>query len=94
MQIPRINKLDETHQQHTLEEKHVSVVTDEGECTLVKDNKNQRFPPTRGHHNVFSCDQKIGMAKYSKRQTPPEQGVRRNQSNMWIELRRPRNLVI
>ena len=28
MQIPRINKLDETHQQHTLKEKHVSVVTD------------------------------------------------------------------
>ena len=52
MQIPWITKLDETHQQHTLEEKHVSVVTDAGECTLVKDNKNQRFPPTGEDHNV------------------------------------------
>ena len=43
---------------------------------------------------LFFYDQEIGNAEYAKRQGPPEQGVRRNQSNMWIELRRPRNLVI
>ena len=43
---------------------------------------------------LFIYDQEIGNAEYAKRQGPPEQGVRRNQSNMWIELRRPRNLVI
>ena len=43
---------------------------------------------------LFIYDQEIGNAEYAKRQTPPEQGVTRNQSNMWIELRRPRNLVI
>ena len=60
----------------------------------MKDNKNQRFPPAGEDHNVVFYDQEIGNAEYAKRQGPPEQGVRRNQSNMWIELRRPRNLVI